>query len=301
MRKPSINLLFTAPMDFDSAIMDGYERAFDVLWMVDIFPTENTLSFTNYEKYRVWVCNPKANRVIDESVLRFFPNLEILATPSTGLNHIDLDACAKRGVKVISLLDDRAGLDDISASSEFTFKLLLDALRKPPARELKGKTIGLIGFGRIGKQVEGWVKQFGAGYTKVYDPPRLPFRNRADQHTVLGNIFQTCDAVVICCTYNAETHHMIGADLLRSMKHGAALVNTSRGEVIDEYALAMVMEERPDLRVAVDVLEGEVTGTANPQRLISRGAIVTPHIAGETFDSRTKAARIILNLLKKEL
>lgn len=94
---------------------------------------------------------------------------------------------------------------------------------------------------------------------------------------------------------------MITADLLRSMKHGAALINTSRGEVIDEYALAMVMDERPDLRVAVDVLEGETTGTQNPQRLISRGAIVTPHIAGETFDSRTKAARIILNLLKKEL
>jgi lactate dehydrogenase-like 2-hydroxyacid dehydrogenase len=114
-------------------------------------------------------------------------------------------------------------------------------------------------------------------------------------------VFSKCDAVIICCTYNKETHHMIGAELLRSMKQGAALINTSRGEVIDEYALAMVMEERPDLRVAVDVLEGETTGTQNPARLISRGAIVTPHLAGETYDSRTKAAAIILNLLKKEL
>jgi D-3-phosphoglycerate dehydrogenase len=292
MRKPSINLLFTAPMDFDPAVMRDYERLFDRVDSTNgAFPT--TLSFDPCEQYRVWVCNPKASRVIDESVLRFFSNLEILATPSTGLNHIDLDDCAKRRVKVISLLDDRAGLDDISASAEFTFKLLLDAMRIPPARELKGKMVGIVGYGRVGHNVAGWVQQFGARVTAC-DIPSSMFPS-------IETIFATSDAVVVCCTYDKSTHHMIGADLLRSMKQGAALINTSRGEVIDEYALAMVMEERPDLRVAVDVLEGEVTGTQNPQRLISRGAIVTPHIAGETFDSRTKAARIILNLLKKEL
>jgi D-3-phosphoglycerate dehydrogenase len=292
MRKPSINLLFTAPMDFDPAVMRDYERLFDRVDSTNgAFPT--TLSFDPCEQYRVWVCNPKASRVIDESVLRFFSNLEILATPSTGLNHIDLDDCAKRRVKVISLLDDRAGLDDISASAEFTFKLLLDAMRIPPARELKGKMVGIVGYGRVGHNVAGWVQQFGARVTAC-DIPSSMFPS-------IETIFATSDAVVVCCTYDKSTHHMIGADLLRSMKQGAALVNTSRGEVIDEYALAMVIEERPDLRVAVDVLEGEVTGTQNPQRLISRGAIVTPHIAGETFDSRTKAARIILNLLKKEL
>ena len=94
---------------------------------------------------------------------------------------------------------------------------------------------------------------------------------------------------------------MITRELLMSMKHGAALINTARGEIIDENALCEVMDERPGLRVAVDVLQGEVTGTADPERLRRRGAIVTPHIAGETFDSRTKAARIILGLLKREL
>jgi D-3-phosphoglycerate dehydrogenase len=294
MRKPSINLLFTAPMDFDPAVMRDYERLFDRVDSTNgAFPT--TLSFDPCEQYRVWVCNPKASRVIDESVLRFFSNLEILATPSTGLNHIDLDDCAKRRVKVISLLDDRAGLDDISASAEFTFKLLLDAMRIAPARELKGKSVGIVGMGRIGNLVRSYCNNFGAT-TWWHEPYKSGFASAS-----LKGIFSLSDAVVVCCTYDKSTHHMIGADLLRSMKQGAALINTSRGEVIDEYALAMVMEERPDLRVAVDVLEGEVTGTANPQRLISRGAIVTPHIAGETFDSRTKAARIICNLLKKEL
>jgi D-3-phosphoglycerate dehydrogenase len=284
------NLLFTAPMDFDPVVLNGYERLFDRVDQTNgAFPS--TLSFEPCEQYRVWVCNPKASRVIDTEVLRFFSNLEILATPSTGLNHIDLDACKKRKVKVISLKDDQPALDDISASAEFTFKLLLDALRMPPALELQGKDVGIVGMGRIGTQVFKWCFEFGAEVVGI----------DKDGQSNLHKLFRNCDAVVVCCTYNAETHHMIGAELLRSMKQGAALINTSRGEVIDEYALAMVMEERPDLRVAVDVLEGETTGTQNPQRLLSRGAIVTPHIAGETFDSRTKAARIILNLLKKEI
>jgi D-3-phosphoglycerate dehydrogenase len=293
----SNNLLFTAPFDFDPAVMREYEQLFDRVDPTNgAFPS--TLSFEPCEQYRVWVCNPKASRVIDESVLRFFSNLEILATPSTGLNHINLNDCKKRGVKVISLKDDQPALDDISASAEFTFKLLLDALRMPPARELKGKTVSLIGgAGRIGRKLMDFLRAAKAD-VRIFDKVE-GFSFHTDN--VLKVHLERADAVIICCTYNAETHHMIGAELLRSMKQGAALINTSRGEVIDEYALAMVMEERPDLRVAVDVLEGETTGTQNPKRLLSRGAIVTPHIAGETYDSRTKAARIILNLLQKEL
>jgi D-3-phosphoglycerate dehydrogenase len=291
------NLLFTAPLDFDQSLMLEYEKVFNVNWKYALF----NLSFDPCEQFRYWVCDPKAHFVIDADVLRFFSNLEILATPSTGLNHINLDDCKKRRVKVLSLLDDRAGLDDISASAEFTFKLLLDAMRmKQPPRELKGKRVGLVGYGRIGKQVRKWCEDFGAHVNYYIDPSAAGILGGARVFR-LEDLFKHNDAVVVCCTYDKSTHHMIGAELLRSMKQGAAVVNTSRGEVIDEYALAMVMEERPDLRVAVDVLEGETTGTQNPARLRSRGAIVTPHIAGETYDSRTKAAAIILNLLKKEL
>ena len=272
-------LQFDAPLDFDPQVREEFRK---------LLPTAGI-----WHEVTVWVCNPKANFVINDKELDKYANLKILATPSTGLNHIDLDACAKRGVKVISLLDDRAGLDDISASAEFTFKLILDALRIPPPRELQGKRVGLVGFGRNGKKLARWCEKFDTASITLCDPLTSDISPL--------ELFKTCDVVVVCCTYDKSTHHMIGAELLRSMKQGAALVNTSRGEVIDEYALAMVMEERPDLRVAVDVLEGETTGTQNPQRLISRGAIVTPHIAGETYDSRTKAARIILNLLKKEL
>lgn len=276
-------LYFTAPLDFDERVMLEFVKL--------IPPARNPFDAT------VWVCNPKANFVIDEAVLRDYWRLKVLATPSTGTNHIDLDACKRRGVKVLSLLDDRAGLETISASAEFTFKLLLDALRIPPARELQGKVIGLVGYGRIGKQMAYACKRFQAKY--VYHDP-YQFWDKHCKRS-LGYLFAECDAVIICCALTPETTGMIGADLLRSMKHGAALVNTARGEIINEHDLLTVMDERPDLRIALDVLTGEVNGTANPEPFKARGAIVTPHIAGETYDSRTKAARIIWNLLQKEL
>jgi D-3-phosphoglycerate dehydrogenase len=94
---------------------------------------------------------------------------------------------------------------------------------------------------------------------------------------------------------------MITYDLLTLLPPGAVFVNTARGEIVDEAGLLDAMDERPDIRVALDVLTGETTGTQNPNPLVERGAIVTNHIAGETYESRTKAADIIYELIVKEL
>lgn len=274
---PGYKLLFQAPLDFDPAVMVEYAEKFDM---------------ASPGQPDVIVLDPKAASVFDDNALLLFPTLKILATPSTGTNHIDLEACKKRGVRVVSLLDDRARLESISASAEFTFKLLLDVLRRPPARELQGRLVGIIGYGRIGKRIDRWCRAFGAT-TWTNDPNIFG--------TGLDAIFKNCDAVIISCTLNDETRGMVTPELIASMRHGAALVNTARGEVIDEDGLVEVMKKRPDLRVAVDVLVGETTGTQNPKRLQKLGAIVTSHIAGETYDSRTKAAKIILDLIESEL
>lgn len=274
-------LKFTAPRDFDDSVYKKYGN---------YFVMDNM-------KPDVWVCDPSAMFIIGARELKRYPGLKILATPSTGTNHIDLDECAKRKVKVISLLDDRKGLETISASSEFTFKLILDALRMRPARELQGKTVGFVGYGRIGQKVARMCAACDVGRVITYDPA-LSSEYRCDS---LEGLFKESDVVVVSCTLNAETKGMITKELIESMKKGAALVNTSRGEVIDEDGLFEVMVKRTDLRVALDVLVNEVHGCAEPIRLQKLGALITPHIAGATYDSRTKAAEIILGLLVKEL
>ncbi len=128
-------MLFTAPRDFDQEVEREYEAFMPVMWGG---------VRTRFGEVTVWVCDPGASFTITENTLRDFPNLRILATPSTGENHLDRKAAEARGIKVLSLLDDRARLETITASSEFTFKLLLDALRLPPPREQKMEFFLLI-------------------------------------------------------------------------------------------------------------------------------------------------------------
>lgn len=274
----AMKLLFEAPLDFDMRVMEEYQSNFD-------------MTFSGSPE--ILVCDPSAHHIIDGKILDLYPDLKIIATPSTGNNHIDLKAVEERGIKFLSLLDDREGLDTITASSEFTFKLILDALRIKPAFELSGKIIGLIGYGRIGQNIKRYADAFNAEVVNVHDPYKGGYET-------IEEVFTDSEIIVVCCSLTDETRNMIRGHHIRMMRENAVLVNTARGEIINEEELVEVMNERPDIRVALDVVHGETTGTTNKGPLLSAGAIITPHTAGETFDSRTKAAKIILELLRKE-
>ena len=270
--------------------------------------------------FTAWVMNPGQRFVIDDEILDQMPNLRVLVTPSTGTNHINVAACEDRGIPVFGLLDDKAGLNTISASAEFTFLILLNTLRRLDiainevsggrwrhreddlrGNELYGKKVGLIGYGRIGKRIARWSTSFDAE-VRYYDP-----YVDDDPHLKLPikEIFSTSDVVCICPVLSPETKGMINQSLLKLLKTNACLVNTSRGEVVDETDLFNILTERDDLRVGLDVLPGEVTNTHLSSPLISlhkEGRIViTPHIAGATVESQSKAALIALNLLKRFL
>ncbi len=265
----------------------------------------------------VWVPNPGQNFTIDDSILDRLPSLKVISTPSTGRNHINETACRERGVKVFSLQDDRLTLDSIAASSEWTFLLLMNALRRLDfavdevtdgrwrtredmlrGTELSGLQVGIVGLGRNGTRMARYCAAFDA-VSAYYDPyvdvKRIP-------SWPLERIFTDSDAVIVCCSLTPETNGLIGTDLLRSMKRNAVFVNTSRGEVILEQDLADIVRERPDLRVAVDVIVGEVTNTHDESPLLplhrEGKMIVTPHIAGATVESQSKAAIGALNALK---
>lgn len=267
-----------------------------------------------------WVMNPGQHFVIDDSVLDLFPNLDVLVTPSTGRNHIDLAACGRRGIPVYSLHDDQDALKAISASAEFTFLLLLNTLRRLDiavqevaarrwrrredlmrGRELSGKKVGLVGLGRIGRRVARYCAAFEANVV-YYDP----YVQDEELHRCsLEELFGQCDVVCICCTLSPETAGMINGSLLMRLKEGACLINTSRGEVVNERDLVEVLKMRPDLRVGLDVLAGEVTNAHLTSPLLAihdhRQIVITPHIAGATVESQEKAARIAMRLLTRHL
>lgn len=275
-------LLFTAPLDFERSVYDE---------LISLFPLPN-----GPEDVRIWLCNPKADFVIDDEVLKGYPALQIIATPSTGTNHIDLAACKKRNIKVLSLLNDRKGLNKITASSEFTLLMLLMSFRSV-SKEVSGKNIGLVGYGRIGQNLHRYLGALQANVV-FYDPARV-------DSTGLKELFFHSDVVIICCELNDTSRGMVDFGLLSSMRNGAILVNTARAEVISEVDLIEFLHAREDITYATDVLHNEVTGKSETSKELlmqtKADVLVTPHVAGETFESRTKAARIILELLKNEM
>ena len=303
--------LFSAPFDFLpaetlKAYQDLMPVKFHEVWLPDGLEADSAIT--------VWVPNPGQNFTIEEDVLTLFPSLKVIATPSTGRNHINEIACKESGVAVYSLQDDQPTLDSITASAEFTFLLLLNALRRldfaaeevTSARwrsregmlrgnELAGKRVGLVGLGRNGGSMARYCQAFNASVA-YYDPY---VTSNALPAWPLEAIFRESDAVVICCALTPETTDMVGFELLSKLKERAVLVNTSRGEVIVEADLAQLLHQRPDVRAGIDVLRGEVTDTHHQSPLLEfhrRGQIVvTPHIAGVTIESQSKAALGALN------
>jgi len=306
--------LFSAPFSFIPDIKDEYENViptvFKEIW--------NKEELTQNHEIISWVVNPGQNFIINKEIINLFPNLGVLITPSTGTNHINIKDCEEYGIKVYSLLDDRNGLQTITASAEFTFMLILNTLKRPDigkvevsarrwrkredflrGNELSGKKVGIVGFGRIGSHIADWCTAFNAEVF-YYDPYVSKNIKRTDN---LETLFIESDIICICCILNNETTSMIDYSLLKKMRMNACLINTSRGEVINENDLVKVLEDRSDIRVGIDVLTGETEGKHLDSKLLKfhdQGRIViTPHIAGATIESQLKAARIALELLTK--
>jgi D-3-phosphoglycerate dehydrogenase len=308
--------LFSAPFNFlnKNIFLNAadYKFIFSEIWK------QNDIKKNN--KITSWIVNPGQNFSINEKILKFYPNLKIIITPSTGTNHIDLKVCKKNKIKVFSLLNKRKDLNKIRASSEFTFLLALNALRRLDiafnevdqdrwrhkenllrGKEIFGKTIGIVGLGRIGSNLARWFSSFGAKVI-YYDTIKKvkKFRKKS-----LDSIFRESDLTCICCILNSKTKNLINLQNLNLMKKNSILVNTSRGEVINEKDLINFLNTRKDIFFTTDVLSGEIKGTNLKSRLIdfhkNRRILISPHIAGATLESQSQAANIAVKILKENL
>ena len=231
-----------------------------------------------------------------------------ISTASTGTDHIDVEYLEAQGVKVLCLLDDREALEEIRASSEFTFMAILMGLRRiqrligahvrrEPRFELYNKIVGIVGLGRNGGNIWRWCEAFGA--FPVYHDPYVRRANTYPWGSIgIEELFAKSDVVVITCSLTDETRHMINIDLFKLMKENAVFVNTSRGAVINEKDLHRFLLQRHDVTAVIDVLEGENDNSHTSSPLWWLGnCIVTPHIAGHTVESEAKANDIATKLL----
>jgi len=250
---------------------------------------------------------------IDAEVMDAAPNLKVISTYSVGYDHIDIEAATKRGIYVThtpGVLTD--------AVAEFTVGLLLAVTRrvleadrtiranewnKPwnpfflTGPELKGKTLGIIGFGRIGvavaKKVQGF--EMNVIYYDVYRKEDVE-KELGVKYVDLETLLKTSDFVSLHVPLMKETYHMIGEKELKMMKPTAYLINTARGAVVDTDALIKALEEGWIAGAALDVFEQEPLPPNHPLTKF-KNVVLAPHIASATIEARQRMAELAANNL----
>jgi D-3-phosphoglycerate dehydrogenase len=242
---------------------------------------------------------------LDGAVLRRAPQLRVIATRTSQLRHIDLDEAARRGVEVLFIEPDDPLLQATSSTAEETFALVLALARNMPwafesvkagrwerarygGHELAGKTIGLVGYGRLGRMVAGYARAFGMDVLAC--DPYLEIMDAAA--VSLEDLLRQADIVSIHCTFSEETRGLIGERELALVRPSALLVNTARGEIVDEAALLAALEGGRLAGAALDTLAGERPDGShlrdNPLVRYAReheNLIVLPHLGGATVDA----------------
>lgn len=250
------------------------------------------------------------------------PKLKIIAINTTGLNHIDVQEARKRGIKIISLKGQSGFLKYVPSTAEETMGLVFASLRNLPwafehvkgggwkrdlfkGRQLFGKTIGLLGFGRLGKIVAGYAKAFGMNAI-AYDPyvPRAAFARHGARRVSLRALFRDSDILSVHVYLTDETKNMVQEKHLRLMKPHAHLINTARGEIIDEKALLTALKRKWIAGAALDVLANESADGAhlvgNPLVQYARdhrNLIIVPHIGGATYEAMQVTQEFIAELV----
>jgi D-3-phosphoglycerate dehydrogenase len=264
------------------------------------------------------------NRRWDANFFERFPKLKAVVSCTTGLDHIDTDYCREKGIKVISLQGETDFLQDVYATAEHTWALILSLIRKVPAAfddvkrgnwdreswqgtELHGKTIGVVGYGRVGRQVAKIAQAFGMKVI-ANDLPSgrydAPYRNHKVEFCTLDTLLRYADIITVHIPLNEETRGMFGAEQFAIMKPKAFFVNTSRGEVVNTKDLLHVLYMQEIAGAALDVLENESycpddeTIYDITERNLNN-LIITPHIAGNTTESREKTQLFIANKIKE--
>lgn len=258
---------------------------------------------------------------IDREAIDCGHKLKVIASATTGLDHIDVEYAQAQGIAVITLTGERDFLQSIPASAEHTWALLLALMRHVPqafqsvlggtwnrdlfrGHDLYGKTLGILGFGRIGEKVARYALSFGMRVV-AYDPHQSLHKNDVQWCKSLDSLLPALDILTVHAPLNSETFKLINERELKLLPKHAVIINTSRGDLIDTTALLNALKRKDLAGAALDVIPGErweknkdMMGLIDYARR-NNNLLLTPHIAGATHESMAKTELFISHKIKK--
>ena len=272
------------------------------------------------DEYTAIFTNPNKSKIfLGEQNLRKLSKLKVICTASTGTNHIDLNFCKKKNIKIISITKDKKVINRISSTAELAFALTLSSIRnlipayldvqsrnwdyeKFIGRQMNSLNIGIIGYGRLGKLFHKYCKSFKAN-VKIYDPF---IKNKSKKFSSIRKLLKDSDLISLHI-HSTNNHKFLNKDKFSLMKKSVIIVNTSRGEIIDEKALVTFLKKNKKAKIATDVLSNEIknkfASILYKYSLKNKNqVIITPHIGGMTIEGQeiayTHAAYKLSKFLK---
>jgi len=301
----------------------GYSPAareiLDTLGEVTEQPLDRAGLLDTAEDYEVLIT--RFGHRMDKELFAAAPRLRVLVSATTGLDHIDLEAAADCGVEVLSLDGETEFLEGLSATAELTWGLLLAVSRHIPqaadsvkegiwdrdafkGNELRGKRLGILGMGRLGRMVAEYGRVFGM-VVAAYDPYASDWPTGVELHSAAEDLMEDAQVLSIHVPLNDETRGLMDKDMLSRLPEGAVLINTSRGAVVAEAALLSALGSGHLAGAGLDVVAEELCGGPS-QALLAYARdhgnlIITPHMGGATVESMEKAEVFIAHKLVRFL
>jgi len=304
--------------------INNFEKLIRSLGQVDIVENIKLKEFKkNIQNYEVIFTNPNKSKIyLGYDNLKNAKNLKIICTASTGTNHIDLDYCKKNNIKILSLKNEFNIINKISSTAELAFTLTLNSIRNILesvkhvkeggwdythfiGRQMNELNIGIIGYGRLGKIYAKYCIALGSSVV-VYDPFIKKIKNNKINHVSnIKKLLNISDIISLHIHADKRNIKFVNKKFLNEMKKNVCIINTSRGDVVNEKDVINFLNKNRQAKYYTDVLTDEFID--HKKNLILRYSkksdqvLITPHIGGMTKEAQSIAYIGSLNNLKRHM
>lgn len=312
-----MTILITEPKDYSKRAIDIYRSLGRVYFYPELSARDrkSVLGKTNIIAIGLSI-------QIDKKFIDKMPNLKIIASPATGMNHIDVPYVKSMGIKLISLRGRKGFLKNVPSTAEETFALILSLARNIPwafdyvksggwnrlewrGHQLMNKTIGLLGFGRLGRIVARYAKAFNMEVIACDPNVSGAFmKSRGVAKVGMEELFKKSDIVSLHVLLTDKTQNLVMEAYLRMMKLSAYLINTARAEIMEKGVLEKALKNKWIAGAAVDVMwneKGDGSHLKNNPLLEyakkNKNLIILPHIGGATFEAMETTQDYIADLV----
>lgn len=308
-----MKLLITESEDFSKQALNNLSEKFDIQLLPKLNSIEEFIEDVDILFIRLGL-------IFDQDILTKAKNLKYICSPTTGLDHIDEIYCHKNDIKIISLRGEYDFLESIPSTAEHTWCLLqavnrnlinahLSTSSKQWNRDdfksfnLDKKTLGILGLGRVGKQIAKYGLAFNMKVI-AYDTDQSKSFPEVKMLNSPKELFKKSDFISIHIPFTKSNFEYVNKDLLKKMKKKACIINTSRGKIWDESAVKKAIINDDIRGVATDVVYKEISENIFQSPLFEvdtskYNCIITPHIAGATYDSMSMTELFITQKLLK--